>query len=66
MQTKWLKGCPSIQKIKSINSRVSVLLIMKELNNLQKEECLAAGADAYILEPVNEEKLVNALKMLID
>ncbi len=66
MQTKWLKGCASIQKIKSINSRVPVLLITKELKNPHKEECMAAGADTYILEPVNHEKLINTLKTLIE
>ena len=52
MQTKWLKGCPSIQKIKSINSRASVLLILDELDNSQKEECIAAGEPARAIRAV--------------
>lgn len=64
MKTKWLNNCPSIQKIKSINSRVSVLLIAKELDKLQREECMAAGADAYITESVIHEKLIKVLRTL--
>ncbi len=64
MQTKWLDGFSSIQKIKTINSRVPVLLLIAELKGIKKEECMAAGADDFIVAPVNHDQLINKLKKL--
>ncbi len=64
-QTTWLAGLSSIQKIKSINSKIPLVLIMNDPKDLEKEECMAAGANDYIVEPINNDLFIGKLKKLL-
>ncbi|MBA7586980.1 Regulator of RpoS [subsurface metagenome] len=62
---QWFDGCASIQKIKSIDVRVPILLIVDAADDTKIEECMAAGANDYIVEPINHDLLIAKIKKLI-
>lgn len=60
-----MDGIECFKKLKEINPRVKVIVVTIVTRKESVDECTKLGAKAYIMKPVTQTKLIDAVKQVI-
>ncbi len=61
-----ISGIEVLKKIKKWNTNIKVLVITGFIDREKENECISAGANGYIMKPINFPELENTIKNVVD